>query len=176
MKSLWKRTSSPRLIQNPHRSQRTRYWALKDAVRAGDDLPAVVCLGVPRIPSRRQPEDPCHRGCVGASSLPTLRHLGQLDRGVVPEFGGGPSEPEVVNGQLRCIRRGLFAGTLRFVPQSAVSPQQSLPQLSATNRANRLTCAFMVQPTQLYRANAHEVSFGTKRSWVRIPPPRLASS
>jgi hypothetical protein len=60
--------------------------------------------------------------------------------------------------------------------QYAGSTQHYCSTLHATNIANAATCIFIEQPTQLDAANVEICSFGTKRSWVRIPPPRLASS
>jgi len=44
------------------------------------------------------------------------------------------------------------------------------------NTVNAPELRFLRQSTQLYAANAQVASFGTKRSWVRIPPPRLVLS
>jgi hypothetical protein len=71
---------------------------------------------------------------------------------------GGPTKP---SGQP--FGRRLLA-TTHQPRQSAVSPQQNFPRLSATNTSNCLTCRFVVQPTQLSSTNAQVVSFASSRS------------
>ena len=59
---------------------------------------------------------------------------------------------------------------MRQINQSAVSPQQSLPQLEPTTTSNVLTGVFVEQPTQLEDANAQVFSSASRRS---IPSERL---
>ena len=56
---------------------------------------------------------------------------------------------------------------------SAVRPQQIRYPPPSVNITNLLTCTYLTEPTPPIRANAQFMEFGTKRSWVRIPPPRL---
>jgi len=56
--------------------------------------------------------------------------------------------------------------------QSAISPQSFRRRPLLADCSNGVTCNFLSRPTRANVANVYVVSFGTNRSWVRIPPPR----
>jgi hypothetical protein len=130
----------------------------------------------------RDPAREEHRYKRGWLRAHLLEHAPDVLPGSALMVVGGSSSP----GRAACDRSGsaarveggesAYRSDTRALgrPQSAASPQQSLPRLISTNTANRLTCGFTLLPTQLRSTNAQEASFGTKRPWVQIPPPRLA--
>ena len=63
------------------------------------------------------------------------------------------------------------AATLRALYSSATALSLS-PKFRSIN-SNALACNYLTEPTLPTATNAQYVEFGTKRPWVRIPPPRL---